>query len=282
MKALRYGIAVMLSLAVVACDKSGGPTVPNQGPLGFTRFVNAVSDSGAMDWRYVDVIENSPTAFGLNYRQAFPGAGYQATGVGTRHLRIFQTSTDIAQTSKVLFDTTFTVEEGAHYTLIAAGTLRSGAPNHAKLYVIKDDFTDPGSSIAVRVLNAGVAASADVYASASGGSAPLPSSAFAKSVAQFTATNWTTMATGPLALRATSSGSTTVMVDANAPAGAAADRVNNLSAVGGSTIAGSAFTAIFFPAATAGSPSASSTGCTAKCAAAGVVYIVDRYPPLGL
>jgi hypothetical protein len=71
------------------------------------------------------------------------------------------------------------------------------------------------------------------------------------------------------------------MVDAAAPAGIAADRTLNLTAVGGSTIAGSVFTAFLFPAATTGSLAASSSFCTAKGAAPGAVFAVDKYPPSG-
>jgi hypothetical protein len=281
MKSFKLALLAVAAATLAACGGDAGPTTPNKVPLGAVRFVNAVTDSGAMDWRFVDVIENSPVAFGLNFRQTYPGAGYQAAGTGSRHLRIFQTSTDINVTQKVLFDETITIAEGKHYTLVTAGSIRAGT---AKLYVITDDYPDPGNSVAVRALNAGVATSADVYASASGGSAALPASPTITSVAQYTASNWSTLATGPLALRLTASGSKTVMVDANAPAGVAADKTNNLSAVGGSTIAGSAFTAIYFPAAVAGSPSSRSAGCTTAlpCTAAGVVYIVDKYPPTGL
>jgi uncharacterized protein DUF4397 len=269
------------AVTLAGCGSDLSPTAATKSPLAFSRFVNAVADSGASDWRFIDAIENSPVAFGLNFRQTFPGAGYQATGAGSRHLRIFQTSTDIQQTQKVLFDTTFTFDEGVHYTIVAAGNLRAGSATPAKLYIIKDDFSDPGTSIAVRVLNAGAAPSADVYASASGGSTPLPSSPLTAGVAAFTASPYKTMSVGPLALRLTSSGSTSVLVDAAAPAGAPADKANNLTAVGGSTQAGSAFTAIFFPAAVAGSRSAGSAACTTKCSTPGFVYIVDRYPPPG-
>ena len=73
------------------------------------------------------------------------------------------------------------------------------------------------------------------------------------------------------------------MVDATAPAGVAADKVNNLTAVGGSTIAGSDFTAFVFPAATAGTRGALVVAgtCPTRCATAGAVFAVDKYPPSG-
>lgn len=284
MKVLRFTTLATLCACgalLAACDPSGGPTTPAKAPLAFTRFVNAVVDSGAMDWRFIDKVEDSPIALGLNFRQTFPGATYQATAAGSRHLRIFPTTTDINFVSTTLFDTTFNFTEGQHYTILIAGGLRAGSATRAKMYIINDDVTDPGSNILVRALNAGVSSSADVYASSTGGTSPLPSSPLVTGVAQFTASAYKSMTPGPLAFRLTTSGSSSVLVDATAPAGAAADRTNNLTAVGGSTIAGSAFTAIFFPAAVAGSPSAGSAGCVAKCAAPGVVWVVDRYPPSG-
>jgi hypothetical protein len=84
------------------------------------------------------------------------------------------------------------------------------------------------------------------------------------------------MAVGPLSLRAFAAGSTTfpAMVDVVAPAGLPADRANNLTAVGGSTIAGSVLTAFILPRSVAGSTAANFT-------TPGVIYIVDRYPPSG-
>jgi len=282
MNALRFGALCAAAGVVAACSKDAGPTTPGTVPLAYTRFVDAVPDSGAMDWRFVDVIDNSPSIAGLNFRQTFPGATYQATGAGPRHLRIFQTSTDISQTQRVLFDTTYNFTQGTHYTLIAAGNLRSGSSSPAKLYIIEDDFTDPGSSFSIRALNAGIAPAADVYAvSDTSSKVALPSSPLLAAVGAFTASSYKTMATGPLALRVTPSASTSVLVNLFVPAGLPADRTNNLTAVGGTTQAGSALSAIFFPAAVRGSLAGSSAACVNSCSTPGVVYIVDRYPPSG-
>src|SRR5262245_7213747 len=107
MRVFRIGLACVALAALAACRSGSDAFTANNGPLAFTRFVNAVPDTGAMDWRFVDQIENSPTAFGLAFRGMFPGASYQATSAGSRHIRVFQASTDIAQTQKVMFDTTF-------------------------------------------------------------------------------------------------------------------------------------------------------------------------------
>ena len=266
-------IAATAGLAVLAACSSDASKVftADNGPTAFVRFVNAVPDSGAGDWRFVDQVEGSPTAFGLAYRAMFPGSGYQLLAAGNRHLRVFQTSTDIQQTQVVWFDTTFNFTAGTHYTLLAAGNLRDKT---AKMYVLTDDFGDPGTQVALRVVNAG-AGTVDVYASPTGGTSSLPTP-FAAGVANFTATKWVTMAPGATSLRAFATGSTAfpAMIDIAAPAGLAADRANNLTAVGGVLQGGSVLTAFVYPRSVAGSKAASFT-------TAGIVFIVDRNPPSG-
>ena len=106
MRAISITFLLASAALLGACSSdSDAVFTANNGPLAFTRFVNAISDSGAGDWRFVDVVENSPTIFGLPCRSTFPGAGDQGTGAGSRHLRVFQTSTDIVQTQKIFFDT---------------------------------------------------------------------------------------------------------------------------------------------------------------------------------
>jgi len=268
----RISLALIGMWLMSACAGDAGSVfTANNGPIAYTRFVNAVSDSGAQDWRFVDQVEGSPTAFGLAFRASFPGTSYQLTSAGSRHLRIFQTSTDIIETQKVFFDTTFNFVAGTHYTIIAAGTLRDGA---AKLYILTDDYTDPGSQVSLRVYNAG-AGTVDVYASATGGTSTLPT-AFAAALANFSGTKYTNVAVGDMSLRTFTAGVTAfpAMIDIVAPAGLPADRANNLTAVGGTKQAGSALTAFVFPRSVAGSKAATFNN-------PGVVFIVDRYPPSG-
>lgn len=258
--------------ALAACSSDAGKVfTADNGPTAYVRFVNAVPDSGAGDWRFVDQVEGSPTAFGLAYRSMFPGSGYQLLAAGNRHLRVFQTSTDIQQTQLVWFDTTFAFQQGVHYTLIAQGNLRDKS---AKMYVLTDDFADPGTQVALRVVNAG-AGTVDVYASPTGGTSTLPTP-FAAGVANFAPTKWVTLTPGAVSLRAFASGSTTfpAMIDITAPAGLAADRANNLTAVGGVLQGGSVLTAFVYPRSVSGSKAANFT-------TAGIVFIVDRNPPSG-
>jgi len=291
------GIKTFLSLAgfatIAACSGEASKVfIAEPGQNAFIRFINAIPDSGSQDWRFVDAVEGSPSTPGLPFRGIFPGASYQAASAGKRHLKIFQSSLDPtfadptkttpAIVSTVFVDSTFTLEVGKHYTIAAVGSLRAKT---AKFLIIADEYTDPGTSIAVRAVNLGASTALDVYTSATGGTSALPATPFAAALAAYAATPWRTSAPGALTLRANTAGSTALpaMVDAAAPAGVAADKVLNLTAIGGSTIAGTAFTAFLFPPAVTGSLAASVVAgtCPTRCATAGVVYAVDKYPPSG-
>jgi hypothetical protein len=277
---------------LAGCRGDGGTAIlANNGPVGFVRFINAIPDSGSQDWRFVDQVEGSPTTFNLAFRGVFPGATYQQASVGTRHLRVFQSAFDQSYAdptqaspsivSTVFIDTSFAVVEGHHYSLVAVGSLKSKT---AKLLILDDAFTDPAASVAVRVVNLGAAPSIDAYATPGGGTTAL-SSPIVSGLAAYTASTFISMATGALTIRANASGETTLpaMVDAAAPAGLAADQAHNLTAVGGSTIAGSVFTAFIFPPATAGTRGALVVAgtCPTRCTTAGAVFAVDKYPPSG-
>lgn len=291
---LLNAVAVTLAIAsttVLSACRDEGATIFHPGPTAYVRFLNAVTDSGGQDWRFVDFVEGSPTALNVTFRGIFPGAAYQAATPGVRHLRVFQSALDLTFgdpnkaspgiVSTVFIDSTFNLEAGKHYSIVAVGSLRAGT---AKFLILKDDFADPGTSVGVRVVNLGLG-TVDVYGGATGGTDPLPSTALVAGLAQYGASQWVSLATGALTLRALAAGSTTLpaLLSVTAPAGKAADQNLNLTAVGGSTIAGSAFTAFLFPAAVAGSPAAATVSgtCPTKCATAGVVYAVDKYPPSG-
>ena len=293
MRDLRIWFAFACATALVACSGDASKVfLPDVGNPAFVRFVNAIPDSGGQDWRFVDQVEGSPVSLNLTFRGVFPGASYQAAASGTRHLRVFQSSLD--QTfadpklsspeivSTVFVDSTFTLTAGTHYTIVAVGNLRSKT---AKLLILTDNYTDPGSNISLRVVNLNASPSLDVYASATGGTSALPASPLVASLAVYAASPWKTSAPGPLSLRANAAGSTTLpaMVDVTAPAGIAADRNLDLTAVGGSTIAGSAVTAFVFPAAVTGSLAANvvAATCPTRCATPGMVFAVDKYPPSG-
>lgn len=294
MSKLKFALSLASLAVFVACRGDGGTAIlASHGSVAYVRFVNAIPDSGAQDWRFVDLIEESPNTLNMAFRGIFPGAGYQMATSGSRHLKIFQSSFDQgfndpnqaspSLVSTVFLDSTFNLAEGQHYTIMAVGNLR--APRTAKFVILNDNFSDPGGSVAMRTVNAGAGGALDVYGSATGGTSTLPSTPLVAGLAQFAASTWVSSAPAALVVRANASGSTTLpaMIDAAAPQGVAADRSLNLTAIGGSTIAGSAFTVFLFPAAVQTSRAALVVAgtCPTKCATAGAVFAVDRYPPSG-
>ena len=59
-----YKITAALAgiVAVGACSSDASKVfTAHNPPTAFVRFVNAVSDTGGQDWRFVDQVEGSPT-----------------------------------------------------------------------------------------------------------------------------------------------------------------------------------------------------------------------------
>src|SRR5947209_7480266 len=95
MKRFRIGLALASIAAIAACSADASKViVADPGPLAYVRFINAIPDSGAQDWRFVDLVEGSPNALGVTFRGIFPGASYQSAKPGSRHLRVFQSALD--------------------------------------------------------------------------------------------------------------------------------------------------------------------------------------------
>jgi hypothetical protein len=132
-------------------------------PTAGVRFLNVVPDTGSMDLRAVDIVENS-TAYNIGFRgitQAF----YKNAEAGSRHFRIFMSVANfstlpaeqqIAIASTVMKDTTVTLEAGHRYTFILWGYARTGSTPGMKLEVIDDNPADPGTQVALRLVNAAV------------------------------------------------------------------------------------------------------------------------------
>ena len=288
MKVTRFAAALVGALTVAGCSKDGGPFYAPVLPLAYTRFVSAVPDTSAMDWRFIDGVANSPFAFAQNFRGFTP---YAATTPGARHLRIFPSSTNLAITSQIVQDQTLTFEAGKYYTIVHVGLARvaDSDPNADKIVVYEDAFpTPPASSIALRVinlgpgLNTGAPTSVDVFATATTAD-PTPAAALVSGLAFLSASPYATRATGGLALRAFAAGTTTsALANVLAQPGVAANPALSGSAVGGSTMAGTAMTAFIFGRTTTGSAAPQSGNCPATpasaCASPTVLYLVDRRP----
>lgn len=273
MKSMRIALLLLGASSLGACSEDDGVTVAPKKPLAYTRFIHAVPDTSAMDWRFIDIVENSPAAFGLTYRGFTP---YQATAVGQHQLRIFTTSTNIDVTSVPLIDVPVTLQENTYYTIIHVGYARAGQAPADKLLVLTDNIPDVATAnVAVRAVNLATGlGNVDVFASASGGATPLPSSPLFANVAYLASTAYSNLAPGPLTIRLTAPGQTAVVADSLAPPGLPADPGANLNAVGGSTRGGSAFSAFAFPRSVAGSGAPQGAAFQKP----GITYIIDRNP----
>lgn len=267
-------VVVSFVVALSACSGDGGEILAPKVPLSFTRFVHAVADTSATDWRFIDQLENSPVAFGLAFRAFTP---YQATASGSRRLRVFPTSTNIDITSKFLIDTTLVFEQDIYYTIIHVGHAREGPEPGDRLVVLRDDFPrSPTATIAIRSVHLGTGlGSVDVFADTVGATSPLPATALMADLSFGAASTYAAVDPGRLALRITNTGqSSPIIASAVAPAGETGNPTANLTPIGGSRVPGSAISALLFPASVPGSSAPQAAAFTTPA----LVFLIDRHP----
>lgn len=250
MRVTRIGLALVGALLAVGCNKDDGPFFAPQVPLAYTRFINAIPDSGAADFRFVDLLEYSPFAVQLPFRSFTP---YQGTAPGARHLKVFTnpggTASQIPFVTGVLVDETPSLEAGKYYTLVAVGYARTTGTPRVKLQVYEDAIPDPGSNVAFRVVNLATGLSSINVGVTAASTDAIPTPTFSN-VAYLGASAYVTRAPGNAWFRVQETSAATEIVSGNgrqAPVGAAGDPLNNLTTIGGSGQAGSAVTAYVFP-----------------------------------
>lgn len=134
-------------------------------PTAGVRFINAVPDTGAafgLDFRFIDLPESN-SQFRVTFRNTPTASGgvtgstqiqYKNARAGARHFRIFLDDTiqTIAQT--VLKDSTINIEAGKLYTVLLWGRARSTGADKMQLKVIEENVADPATQVALRVINA--------------------------------------------------------------------------------------------------------------------------------
>ncbi|HEV8613513.1 MAG TPA: DUF4397 domain-containing protein [Gemmatimonadales bacterium] len=267
-------------------------------PTAGIRFINAVPDTGAMDFRAVDIVENS-----ASYNVAFRSTTllyYKPARAGTRNFKIFRTptatdpsATQIATAQTVVFDLAGEVlEAGKRYTYILWGYSRPGSTPAMQITRLTDDPTDPGAQVALRIINACVpglcGASADgavdvrVFTAAQ--TIAAPATTF-PAVAALTASAYQNVAT-TTGCGTTSStlpncytfdfrpvgGATAGAALASGAGPAGILEAVDLDAVPGTNVAGSAVSAILFPRSLAGTQAVSFT-------TPGIIFVWDKRPP---
>jgi hypothetical protein len=273
--------------ALAACSSDNtSPKLVTPGPHALIHMINAVPDTGALDFRFIDVVEGVPNVEFVNL--PFRGGtdrGYQSVSTGSHHIRVFMDASNLnaagltndpAIVSTQMGDTTFTFVDGAHYTFVFYGSARAKAQ---KFKIFTDDFVNPTSGILVRAMNFNTA-SADFYVAAGTAAATtVTGTPSAAAVATAAASGYlpfaVASATSGYTVTATGAGTTTpvwsaLMNPGSAAVAEVAGVSGALSALPGSRITGSIFTGILFPASTAGSKAASFT-------TPGLVLIPERF-----
>jgi hypothetical protein len=223
-------------------------------PTAGVRFINAVPDTGAMDFRFVDIPENS-AHWNIAFRNNPATSGgvtastlvqYKPTQAGQRHFRIFMNGTTAAVASTVVKDTVVTLEAGKNYTALLWGNARGGA-NPMRLTFYEETVADPGTQVALRVINATEGAIDASFYPSSG--AP-PGTAIATNLPPLTRSDHVLAAPDRYRYNVRSAGATSpIIMDALAIAGEAATTggAGPFDALPGTNVAGSAVTAIIFP-----------------------------------
>ena len=264
-----------------ACSEDELVTTENI-PTAGVRFINAVPDTGAafgLDMRFVDLAESN-SHFRIAFRNnvvttagvpASTQIQYKNTRAGNRHFRIFLDDTiqTIAQT--VLKDSTVNLEAGKLYTFLLWGNSKSTGADRMRLTVIEESVADPGANVALRVINTtGSPIDASQYAS----TGTVPTSPTWANVAPYSISTYVTAAPGQKRFNVRpAGGGAALFTDALALIGAPA--TVDIEALPGTTVAGSAVTAIVFPRSVAGTraPQGGAFGSPA------ISFMWDRRPP---
>ena len=251
-----------LSFGACSSDTITTTTLP---PLAGVRFINALSDTGAVDIRMIDQVELSAVANKLAFRD---GTEHQPTEARARHIRVFPNSFDQAITQKYMLDTTITLVADTRVTLLLTGSARAKT---VKFVVITDSPPAvTAGQIAVRAVNAATGA-IDAYVVTDTTVAIAAGTPLAN-VAPLATSVYVTRATGAAAIRVTDAGSATVNISAPGPVSPAL-LAGELPAAGVNS-AGTAFSVFYFPRAVAGS----SAPQTAAFLKPGAIWFVDRVP----
>lgn len=261
--------AVCLTVAAVNACRPADVVETENIPTAGVRFIHAVPDTGGMDMRPVDIVENS-TFYNVTFRSTTL-VFYKNARAGSRRFRIFRNSEDAAVASIVVKDTTVTLEEGHRYTFILWGFSRTGQSPAMKLDIIDDNPADPGAQVALRLVNAAAGLGAlDGRQYPATGTAPAAATWGA--VGALTASAYVTAPVGSIRYNVTpAGGGANLFTDATALAGVPA--TVDIDAIPGTTVAGSAVSGFVLPRSVAGSQ-APSTLTTPT-----ILFLWDRRPP---
>jgi hypothetical protein len=254
--ALFFGVGG-LAVAAGAC-KDDAVTPSPVVPYAAIQYVNAVSDTGEMDFRVIDIVSNSGL-FDVDFREFDEFA--KPIEAGQRRIRVFMSSqTDQSVASDVVWDTTAAFTEGGYYKFLLTGFARPGQTPALQARIVADPApptVGPGQ-FAIRVLNLAPSLAGSIRTLADTGAPPdaflLSGTAVpggtptAGGVAYLGSSAYAVVDTGRYRIAITSTGTTDpTVVQATLPLGQASPRI------AGSRIAGSVLTAVIVPRSVPGS-----------------------------
>jgi hypothetical protein len=288
---LQLSTLIAAASVVSACNPDTVVSTENI-PTAGTRFINAVPDSAGafgLDFRYVDIVESN-AQFRVNFRDNIITSGgvpaatqieYKNTRAGDRHFRIFLSDSLTNIASTILKDSTAHFDANKNYTVMLWGNARSSGTDKMRLQVWEEDVPDPGTNVALRVINA-TGAAIDVRAFVATGTAPA--SPTWASVAPYSKSTYITVAPGSYKYNVQpAGGGTTLFADVTSLPGTQALNSGcncttgklDLEAIPGTTVAGSAVTLIVFPRSTVGSRVSQAAAFQVPAGA----FMWDRRPP---
>jgi hypothetical protein len=289
---LKLSIVCIAAGVVGAC--SPDTVVETQAiPTAGIRFINAVPDTGAMDFRFVDIVENS-AHWGIGYRNnPATVAGetvsllvqFKNARAGQRQFRIFMNGISPAVASTIVKDTTVTLVEGRNYTVLMLGYANPSGPNRPagappmEMRVIDETVTVPAGQVALRVINASTS-TVDVFHRPAS-SAP-PGTPIATGLGPMSISGYVNAAPGQIRYLVQGAGDPSVawadqlaLMGSGPQVGGSpcdpATQTCDLEGTPGTTQAGSAVTAIIFPLSVTGTAAPAlpiTTGATPQRATA--------------
>jgi hypothetical protein len=286
--------ALILAAGILgACESTPESVTTVTPPTAGVRFIHAVPDTGLVDMRFVDIPENS-SHFAIPFRNNIStSAGipastmiqYKNTDAGfPRHLKIFLNSSDQTIAQTVLKDTVVNLVAGRNYTFLLWGYANPAGPGRPagapamEFRVIEETVADPSPSVALRVMNTSIT-NVDVRHYPDGGTVPPTSPAEFTNVPGMTFSSYLNTSPGLVRFNVRNAGTATNLIatDALALRGDTALTMppGPMDAVPGTRVAGSALSAIVFPAAVAGTAAASVANSTAPA----ISFVWDRRPP---
>jgi hypothetical protein len=276
MRRFQYFTALVLAAGAASACRPDEVIKTEDIPTSGVRFINAVPDSAGafgMDLRFVDIVENN-AHYGVTYRNQPVTSGgvtasvrtqFKPARAGSRHFTIFLDDTIQAIASTKLKDTTVTLTAGSNYTAILQGAGRLGTMH---LRFFEDVPADPGSNVALRIINA-TSTALDGRFYATGGAAPA--TATWANIPPYSSSAFVNATPGGIVFNVRLAGAATnLFTDMTAPPGTA--KTVDIEAIPGTTQAGSAITLVVYPASTAGSRAT-------QFAAPGGAFMWDRRPP---